>query len=247
MQLPPKNASSAACLAYGDAVIGATDAWSDAETLTHDQQQTILDLGKAIEPTIDKLREASLASERTERVAIKARARLRVRDVVLDMAVMRLSDVVLNGPAGRSREHPIYQQIFRGTTAGKITSAKVREEPALVERLLTRLDDAADFDGKAHARDALAKALKKSFDTLDAVDEAEADENTAVDAELSARLALRLILEQTYGKLRAAFPGRRDFVESFFPKRESEKDAAEPAPEASGGGAGGGSNPQISG
>jgi len=152
------------------------------------------------------------------------------------MAVMRVSDVLLNGPAGRSREHPVYQQVFRGTTAGKITSAKMREEPALVERLLARLDDTPDFEGKATARNALAKALQMSFDALDAVDEAEANENTAVDTELSARLALRLTLEQTYGKLRAAFPGRRDFVESFFPKRESEKDPGGPAPEGPGGG-----------
>jgi flagellar hook-basal body complex protein FliE len=244
VQLPPKNASSAVCLSFGDAVLGAIEAWSDAETLTSDQQHTVIDLGKTIQPAVDKLRDSSQGSERAARAAIKARARLRVRDVILDMAVMRLSDVVLNGPAGRSREHPIYQQIFRGTTAGKITSAKVREEPALVERLLARLDDAPDFEGKAPARAALANALKKSFDALDAVDDAEAAENSAVDAELSARLALRLALEQTYGALRAAFPGLREFVESFFPKRESEKDAADPTPEAPTGGNAGESKPQ---
>ena len=152
---------------------------------------------------------------------------------------MRVNDAVLNGPAGRSREHPFYQQVFRGTTAGKITSAKIREEPEVVSRLLDRLEGVPDFDGKAPARDNLSNALKKSFDALDKVDDAEAAENTAVDAELSARLALRSVLEQAYGKLRAAFPGRRDFVESFFPKRESAKEEEEPTP-GEGGAAGGG-------
>ena len=65
-------------------------------------------------------------------------------------------------------------------------------------------------------------------------------ENKAADAEIQARLGLRTALEQAYGKLRAASPGRRDFVESFFPKRDraaSMKDATEePAPDAPAGG-----------
>jgi hypothetical protein len=100
--------------------------------------------------------------------------------------------------------------------------------------LLARYDAAPDFDGKKEARSQIGSALAKSIEARDALDADEMAENKAADAELQARLALRTALEQAYGKLRAAFPGRRDFVESFFPKRDraaSKKDAdEEPAP-----------------
>jgi len=68
----------------------------------------------------------------------------------------------------------------------------------------------------------------------DDLDVGEMAETKAANAEVQARLALPAVLEQAYGKLRASFPGRRDFVESFFLRRErtaAKKDAAdEPAP-----------------
>jgi|SRR6185503_990035 len=210
--------------------MGAVEAWADAEILTPDQQQAVVQVGQLVQPALDTLRATTLTTDSAERGAIKARARLRVRDVILDMGVMRVSDALLNGPAARSREHPVYQQVFRGAPAGKITSMKIREEPEVVSRLLDRFDGAPDFEGKTPARDNLAGALQKSYSALDQVDDAETAENAAVDAELGARIAVRGVFEQAYGKLRAAFPGRRDFVESFFPKREASKDDAEPAP-----------------
>lgn len=55
-----------------------------------------------------------------------------------------------------------------------------------------------------------------------------AAENQAVNAELQARLNVRMALEQAYGKLRAAFPGQRAFVESFFLKRKRSDDSKKP-------------------
>ncbi|MDI1434411.1 hypothetical protein, partial [Polyangium sorediatum] len=45
-------------------------------------------------------------------------------------------------------------------------------------------------------------------------------QNKAGDAEIQARLAVRVALEKAYGMLRAAFPGQRKLVESFFLRRE---------------------------
>ncbi|UQA56692.1 hypothetical protein [Polyangium aurulentum] len=69
--------------------------------------------------------------------------------------------------------------------------------------------------------------MQKSLSTRDALDEAEMNENKAVDVELAARLGVRTALEQAYCMLRTAFPGQRRFVESFFLERERASSKAE--------------------
>lgn len=69
--------------------------------------------------------------------------------------------------------------------------------------------------------------MQKSTGALAALAAAEEVEDQAGDAEIAARLALRRALEQAYGKLRAAFPGQRDLVESFFPKQNGRAAKAE--------------------
>ncbi len=44
--------------------------------------------------------------------------------------------------------------------------------------------------------------------------------NSAVNAVINARLALRLALEQCFGRLKETFPGRLRFVDSYFVKQE---------------------------
>lgn len=220
MQLPGVNASSDVYLTFSYHVEGAVEAWSDVELISDSQQKAVAEVGATVKPVIAALRAAAGASDEAERIATMAVARFRVRDVVLDLRVMGTSDAVLNGPAMRRRNSPIYREIFAGDNAGDITRARMREEPELVALLLGRLDKVDDFQGKAPARAALADAIQKSIAARDAADAASLVENQAGNAELSARLNLRLALEKAYGMLRTAFPGRRDFVESFFPKSE---------------------------
>jgi len=223
MQLPGINASSDTYLDYSDHVEGAAEAWADAEKLTAEERAVVLEVSTLIQPAANKLRGARDATQVVERTAIKARARYRVRDNLLDKSVMGISDAVLNGPAGRSRDHATYAQVFRNEPAGKITGAAIYEEPEIVGRMLLRYDGIDDFAGKATARDVCSGALDKSLKARDALDSAEDALNKAGDAELAARMALRHTLEQAYGKLRTAFPSRRAFVESFFPKQASRK------------------------
>jgi hypothetical protein len=240
MQLPGVNASSQVYIDYGDHVEGAAEAWSEAEIITEAQKQTVKDVSTTVGPAVASLRTASGATDEAGRKVNKARARFGVRDVILDRRVMALSDTVLNGPAGRDRQSAAYKQVFLNDKPHEITGGNMREEPEVVEVLLARYDAAPDFDGKKEARALVEGALTKSIEAREALDDAEMAENKAADAELQARLGLRTALEQAYGKLRAAFPGRRDFVESFFPKRDraaSKKDAAEePAPDGHTGG-----------
>lgn len=250
MQLPGVNASSAVYLLFAYHVEGAIEAWADVEIITAAQQAAVAEVGAVVAPLIADLRKAAQASDDAERAAAKAGARFRVRDVVLDLRIMAVSDTVLNGPAMRDRQSPVYKAVFAGDNAGDITRARMRDEPELAQLLIARLDKVDDFDGKKSARDALSAATQKSIDARDALDEAELAESKAGDAELAARLALRMGLEKAYGMLRSAFPGRRDFVESFFPKADrpaakSGTDAGQsPAPDAGAkagaGGAGGG-------
>lgn len=235
MQLPGVNASSSVYLSFAYHVEGAIDAWADVEVITPGQQQAVLEIGTALKPTITTLRSATAAAEEAERLATMALARFRVRDVVLDLRVMGVSDAVLNGPGLRNRQSPMYRQVFAGDNAGDITRARMRDEPELASLLAGRLGKVDDFDGKAPALSALTDAVQKSIAARDAVDAANLAASAAGDGELAARLALRIALEKAYGALRSAFPGRRDFVESFFPKAErmaaKSGTGDEPAPE----------------
>lgn len=219
MQKPDVNASSAVHAEFADYIEGAVEAWSDAEVLTSDQKNIVQEVAALITPAINTLRASMDASEAAERAVSKARARFRVRDVVLDLRVMGTSDSLLNGPAARNRESALYRQVFLDGTAHSITSGTMRDEPDVVERLLARLDKVGDYEGKATARKLLAEALEKSLAARKDLDVKVLDASKASDAERQARLNLHTVVDQVYGKLRAAFPGQREFIESFFPKR----------------------------
>jgi hypothetical protein len=216
----PEGASSEACLAYSDHTEGAAEAWQDSELLSDAQRSTIATVCAQVSAAGSSLRSAAQAAIEAERLARKARARFGVLDVHLDMRVMNTSDAVLNGPAMRDRSSPVYKQVFGGTAASAITGAPRREEPDEVERVLEQLDAIDDFSGKATVRDQLQTALTRSTTGLQAVIDAEKAARQAFDAEVNARQALRQVLDQAFGALIQVFPSRRDFVESFFLKRE---------------------------
>jgi hypothetical protein len=234
MRLPAPTASSEVHLNYAAHIDGACEAWKDAEIITPEQQATIAEVGDRTRDAADELRVREAAAEEAARATSRARARFGVRDVILDLRVMATSDGVLNGPALRNREHPIYKNVFLGSSPTEITRAKMREEPELVGRVRERLAGVADFPAKGGLVAELDTTLERSITARTALEMAEDAENKAGDAELAARLGLRHAIEQAYGTLRAAFPGRRDFVESFFPKRDpaAKSQAGEPdAPE----------------
>jgi len=237
MKLPHVNASSAVYLEYTDSFEGAGEAWADAEIITPAQAQAVTTSLGVVNAAASKLRACSLVSDGAGRAATKARARYRVRDVILDLRVMNAGDALLNGLCGRDRGHPHYRFVFDGGTAGDITGARIREEPELVLGVLARLAKVDDFPGKQAAADLLGDAAKRSLATRGDLDAAETAENDAGNDELYARIEVRKALEQAYGILIAAFPGQRAFVESFFLKapRTADKAGADtqtPAPAA---------------
>jgi len=227
MQLPPSTASSETHLEYTSHFQGAGEAWKDAEIITTEQRAAIQEVSALVQARADALRARLSASEQAAEATSRARARFGVRDVVLDLRVMACSDGLLNGPAQRSRSHELYRSVMLGRTASEITETRPRQQPELVQRMRTQLADAPDFAAKAPLLADLDEALQKSFGARGALDDAEAAENQASDAEIAARLELRRTLEQAYGKLRAAFPGQRDFVESFFPRRKARRSGEE--------------------
>jgi hypothetical protein len=216
MQLPSVDDGSAIYLKYTDHFAGAVEGWSDAEIITAEQRKVITEIGPIVDSAAIVLRDSLTSHAVTEREMTKLRARYGIRDIVLDKRIMATSDAVLNGPAMRDRDHPVYKTVFKDGTAGDITSAKVREEPELAERLRDRFATIDDFDGKARVKADLDEALTKSLATRDALDNAEAAENKAGDVELLARIGVRTALEKVYGMLLTAFPGQRKLVESFF-------------------------------
>jgi hypothetical protein len=226
MRPPRSDASSDVHLVYTDHVEGGFEAWLDAEVLTPDQQASIIECRGLLLTVTGALRTKVQATEVAERAVSKARARFGVRDVILDLRVNTVSDGLLNGPALRSRHSAVYQTVFQGV-ASDITRAKIREEPDLVARMRKRLADTADFPQKAALLAEIDPALQRSLDARSALLLAETAKKEADDEETAAKIAVRHALEQIYGKLRAAFPGRREFVESFFPKRESARAAEE--------------------
>lgn len=236
MELPSVDAASSVYFKHTDHFAGAVEGWSDAEIITDDQRKTVGDAGAIVDVASTSLRNALATRNAAERDVTKLRARYSIRDMVLDKRIMATSDAVLNGPAMRDRQHPVFRAVFKEGTAGDITESKMREEPELAARARDRLAEAADFDGKARAKSDLDEALTKSFATRDALDAAETAAHKAGDAELQARIAVRTALEQVYGMLRAAFPGQRKLVESFFyrSERRSKKAEAESGGEGAG-------------
>lgn len=232
MQLPRADASSEVHLAYADHFEGATEGWADAENISATQRTVVVESGTHIKGLSTSLRKALATREQAERDAARTRAKFVVRDAILDLRFMALSDAVLNGPAHRNRNAPEFNAVFQENPSDT-TRGNMREEPEIVATTLERFDKLDEFDGKAVVRAPLATALDKSLTARDALDAAESVANKTGDEELACRMALRQGLEQVYGKLRAAFPGRRDFVESFFLKRaKSGKDEPQPGGEA---------------
>ncbi|MDC3957462.1 hypothetical protein KEG38_26630 [Polyangium jinanense] len=220
MQLPDVNAASDVYEKHTDHFQGAAEGWADAETLTDAQRAAIVEAGAVVSSAADVLAGAVVVERAARRAATKLRARYGIRDVILDLRIMAVSDAIMNGPALRSRNHPIYKHVFQEGSAGEITEAKLREEPELAERILERFAGVEDFPAKAAAQAGLKEALEKSFTIRDALDAAEMAQNKAGDSEIQGRLAVRAALEKAYGMLRAAFPGQRKLVESFFVRRE---------------------------
>lgn len=218
MQLPNVNASSATYTRYTDHFEGAVEGWGDAEILVEVQRKAIGEAKAIVAQAANALSAAVLECDRASRLATRLRARYNIRDIILDIRIMSVNDAVLNGPAMRSRSSPAYRAIFQEGTAGDITESKIREQPEIAERVRDRLAAAEDFAGKAQIHADLSSALQKSFETRDALDAAEMAENKAGDAEIKARLDVRAATEKAYGILRAAFPGQRKLVESFFLK-----------------------------
>jgi hypothetical protein len=220
MEVPSVDAGSIVYFKYTDHFAGAVEGWSDAEIITAEQRSVIVEIGPLVGNAAMILRNALTSRAEAERAATKLRARFAIRDIVLDKRIMATSDAVLNGPAMRDREHPVFTAVFKDGPAGDITSAKMREEPEVAERMRDRFAATPDFDGKARVQADLDESLAKSVATRDALDDAEVAENKAGDAELLARIGVRTALEQAYGKLRTAFPGQRKLVESFFYRAE---------------------------
>lgn len=223
MQLPTVTSSSSTHINYASEVLGAAEAWEDAEVIAPEQRAAIVEVIGIVEPASDALQALLDAAEAAEKATSRARARLRVRDVILDLRVNATSDGVLNGPALRSRENTVFRNVMLDRNAGDITEAPMREAPELAGRVHEQLAKAPDFPAKATLLAELGEAVQKSTGARNALGAAEKAKDEAGDREMAARLALRRALEQAYGKLRAAFPGRRDFVESFFPKQKSTK------------------------
>jgi len=218
MRFPPVDASSSTYLAYASYVEGALEGWSQADSITDEQGRVIEQVRQKIIPLVEDLHRKAVAAEAARRATRRARARYSVSDVLLDQRVMATSDAVLNGPAARSRQHAVYQQIFQGVTPGQIADTHPREEPEVVVRLRDRLATAPDFPEKKKLYEDLGVALERSFAARDTLKGAAMVEARAVDEERAARLALRQGIDEAYGSLRAAFAGHRTLVESFFPK-----------------------------
>lgn len=221
MHLPAQSASSQIYLHFTTHTGGAVEAWRDAEVITAAEQAVVIEVGEQVSAAMNELVAREAAAEQAARVASKARARFGVRDAVLDLRVMATSDGVLNGPGLRKRESPIFKQVFLNATGTDIVRAKVREEPELAARLYDRLGKAPDFPGRGVLLKELGEAVERSMVARQALLAAEQAEATAKDDERLARLALRHTLQEVYGKLLATFPGRKSFVETFFPKRVS--------------------------
>lgn len=221
MQLAPMSASSDTHCNYAAHVVGACDAWKDAEIITPDQRTAIAEVLAMVQPRADDLRAKAILAEQAEEATSKARASFGVRDVVLNLRINAASDGLLNGPALRSRDNKLYRTIFLDGTASDITEARRRDKPELAAEVRQNLSTGPDFPARAGLLADLGEAITKSTDARTAMDAAEGAEALAGSAEMMARLSLRETLEKAYGKLRTAFPGQRDFVESFFPKQGS--------------------------
>lgn len=227
MELPVLTASSNAHCQFAAHVVGACDGWKDAETINPDQRAVIVEVHALVQPRMEDLRAKATTAEQTEQATSVARARFRVRDVVLNRRVNAAGDGLLNGPAQRSRDNKVYRTVFRDGTASDITGARPRDKPELAGEVRQNLTAGPDFPARAGLLADLGEAITKSVEARTALDTAMNTESLAGSAEMMARLELRHALEQAHGKLKTAFPGQREFVESFFPKRKRSSDAAQ--------------------
>lgn len=228
MQLPSIDASSEVYIEHADHTEGAATAWADSPIITPAQKLVVAEVATLVGTACTGLLNAMLARMNAERAKFKARAKFTVCDVGLDFRLMGAGDAILNGPALREREHTVFQGVFSKQNPGDIARSDPREEPELVQQVVDNINALADFEGKAAVVSNLSAAVSTSVQARDNLDSYVAAENQAANAELQARLNVRVALEQAYGKLRAAFPGQRAFVESFFLKRKRSEGSKKP-------------------
>lgn len=232
MQLPDINASSEVYIDFADHTEGAAAAWANSSIITADQKLVVAEVATMVGGANTTLVNAFFARLGLQRLSQKAQANFGVCDVGLDFRLLGAGDAVLNGPALRNRLHPVFQAVFMKQNPGEIARSDPREEPETVQQVVDNINALPDFEGKAGVVSNLGAAITTSIQARDNWDDHIAMENQAINTELQARLTLRTVLEQAYGKLRAAFPGQRALVESFFPKRRRSDGTkkAEPPP-----------------
>ena len=237
MQRPRPTAGTDVHLSYGDYAEGTHEAWKEVGMPTSQGQSTVdANLADLVKHNA-ALRQAQATHDEAVRLTNKARAAFIVSDQSCDSKVMAVSDALLNGPAMRNRNDPIYVQVIGSSRATDVTESIRTEQPEVVDQLLLRLDATDDFEGKQAARDALAKALAHMKAKREALRSAQTAEETAFIQLQAARQALRDTLTRGYGGLTAAYPNKRDFVEGFYLRRSVKKGSnTEEVEEVGGGG-----------
>lgn len=231
MQLPSISASSESYIEYADHTDGAAAAWANSPLITPQQKMAVADVAAAVSSATSALIAARDARVGAERLSQKLEAQFSVFNLALNFRLLGAGDAVLNGPALRNREHPIYLMVFLNQHPGDIARSDAQQKLDTVQQIAGHIQALPDFDGKIAALAHLNAALTQSVQSKGDWDAQIKAQSLMDNAEQQARLVLRSALEQSYGKLRAAFPGQRAFVESFFPKRkrsESKKKAGEP-------------------
>jgi hypothetical protein len=228
---PPVNSSSSwVHIMWASFTWVSLLAWAALTDLAETTRASLREMAEALKASLDALlNEARETQERElfDRPAAQAR-----QQAWLEVATRRVNEalsIFAVRVAQGAKDLPVVREVFPDLATG-ITSAPIGERPRLIAQAATRLAGSpAEFAEKPALVERLREVATALQSAIEANDAARLAWTSERSEEVVAKNRLRLEMERTYGRLKALFPGRRSFVESFFRKtpKPLASDAAE--------------------
>lgn len=216
MRLPNESASSWTHIGFASFTYSSLVAWRDLDVLPADKRVVVSDLADALKGSMDELlKEARETQDAQIFARPTAQAKRNVGLVALKHALRDALQSVVSKIGLHSTDHP-QVRAFLPKLLGSVTELPVDKRAGEAGRAVTRLRALPDFEGKEALAARLEAAAKVAGEMVGEAEVTYGAWRQERSEEVMAKGKLRLTLETTHRSLGAAFPGQRDFVESFF-------------------------------
>ncbi|AKT40244.1 hypothetical protein [Chondromyces crocatus] len=225
MRLPAQTTSSWGYIEFACYTWSSLVAWSEFPALSQEERDVLARLAADLKGHIDRLLEEARTTE-TQRLFARptARARQHAWLALLKRTFTEAQSLVSFRLGGNSTDHPLVRE-FLPRLQATIFRKKLGERAHEADKATARLEGLrGDFPEKAALVERLRVATVGTHSAVATHEAALKTWSVMRSGEVVAKRRLRLALEKTHRALGMHFVGQHDFVESFFPRAESERE-----------------------